>query len=176
MTLRRLLGRELAPELPYSYRGMAVSSRPYATCPMHRVPYIPRALHATCPTCDTPLSPVPTQVQVERASATNPGLPPSSLMSFLRVNASIQGMMLTDFDSQYINPYFQSEYDDGFNVTIQVGHVSLVARHPSAGCQKRALHRLAFVEACLDAAAGLARLMKGCVHSRGTVRCLNGSR
>ncbi len=65
----------------------------------------------------------PAQVQVERASATNPGLPPSSLMGFLRVNASIQGMMLTDFDSQYINPYFQSEYDDGFNVTIQVGYV-----------------------------------------------------
>jgi nicastrin len=32
------------------------------------------------------------------ASATNPGIPPSSLMSFLRVKPSIAGMVLTDFD------------------------------------------------------------------------------
>lgn len=41
-------------------------------------------------------------------------------MSFLRVKPGTAGMVLADFDSRFNSPYYQSEYDDGFNITVQV--------------------------------------------------------
>ncbi len=41
-------------------------------------------------------------------------------MSFLRVKTDVAGMVLADFDSAFTSPYYQSEYDDGFNITVQV--------------------------------------------------------
>ena len=37
-------------------------------------------------------------VDVEAANAANPGLPPSSLFSFLRAKPSIAGMVVSEFD------------------------------------------------------------------------------
>ncbi|PNW82792.1 hypothetical protein CHLRE_06g294400v5 [Chlamydomonas reinhardtii] len=58
-------------------------------------------------------------VQAAAASPSNPGIPPSPLMSFLRVKPGTAGMVLADFDSRFNSPYYQSEYDDGFNITVQ---------------------------------------------------------
>lgn len=52
-------------------------------------------------------------VDVRAASASTPGVPPSSLMSFLRINASIQGVVLTEFDREFNNPYYGSRFDNG---------------------------------------------------------------
>ncbi|KXZ43598.1 hypothetical protein GPECTOR_86g392 [Gonium pectorale] len=67
----------------------------------------------TAATADSP------QVRAVQASTTNPGIPPSSLMSFLRVKPSVAGMVLADFDSSFKYPYYQSEFDNGENVTLQ---------------------------------------------------------
>ncbi|KAG2450035.1 hypothetical protein HYH02_000139 [Chlamydomonas schloesseri] len=64
-------------------------------------------------TADGPL------VQAAAASPSNPGIPPSPLMSFLRVKPGVAGMVLADFDAAFTSPYYQSEYDDGFNITVQ---------------------------------------------------------
>jgi hypothetical protein len=38
-------------------------------------------------------------LNLSRASSTNPGLPPSSLFSFLRANRSIAGVYISEFDT-----------------------------------------------------------------------------
>ncbi|KAG2497749.1 hypothetical protein HYH03_004021 [Edaphochlamys debaryana] len=58
-------------------------------------------------------------IEVSPASATNPGLPPSALTSFLRVRPDIAGMVIADFDQAFRSPYYESEYDDGFAVSLQ---------------------------------------------------------
>ncbi len=60
-----------------------------------------------------------TQVAAQAASAANPGIPPSSLMSFLRVNASIQGVVLTEFDTAITNPHYMSRFDDNSTITSE---------------------------------------------------------
>lgn len=45
------------------------------------------------------------------ASAANPGVPPSSLMSFLRVKPAIAGVVLTEFDQAFTNPFTGSRFD-----------------------------------------------------------------
>jgi nicastrin len=45
------------------------------------------------------------------ASASNPGIPPSSLTSFLRHKPSIQGVVIEEFDTSFSNTYYQSEAD-----------------------------------------------------------------
>ena len=55
-------------------------------------------------------------MSVQRASSSNPGIPPSSLMSFLRANSSIAGAVLTEFDSAYGNPFYATESDVGGNI------------------------------------------------------------
>ncbi|GAX77223.1 hypothetical protein CEUSTIGMA_g4669.t1 [Chlamydomonas eustigma] len=54
-----------------------------------------------------------------QADASNPGIPPSTLMTFLRHKPSIQGVVITDFDHQYQNTYFDSELDLPDQVVIQ---------------------------------------------------------
>ncbi|KAL6750838.1 Nicastrin-domain-containing protein [Haematococcus lacustris] len=70
------------------------------------------------------------------ASAGNPGVPPSSLFSFLRAKPSIAGVVITEFDSQMINPYFHSAYDNASWVAVEPIMVG-------AALLARALHALA---------------------------------
>eukprot|EP00877_Chromochloris_zofingiensis_P006849 jgi/Chrzof1/2417/Cz11g14180.t1 len=76
---------------------------------------------------------------VSDASASNPGIPPSSLMSFLRVNASIQGVILNEFDQAYTNPYYGSRFDNGSQINPKaiLGSAALLtaALHTLAGGQ-----------------------------------------
>ena len=43
------------------------------------------------------------QVEVAQASEANPGIPPSSLMAWLRANSSIAGAVITEYDSAFSN-------------------------------------------------------------------------
>ena len=56
------------------------------------------------------------QVTVEPADADNPGIPPASLSSFLRVKPSIQGVVLAEHSAAFTNPYYQSQFDDSENI------------------------------------------------------------
>lgn len=47
-----------------------------------------------------------------------PGLPPGSLMSFLAVNRTIPAVMITDFQTSFVNPYFFSMYDDATSIDL----------------------------------------------------------
>lgn len=69
------------------------------------------------------------QVTLVPASSSNPGIPPSSLMSFLRVNASIAGLVLTEFDSSIQDPLYASRFDQGgrVNATDIAGVAAAVA-------------------------------------------------
>jgi hypothetical protein len=69
------------------------------------------------------------QVNLAPASSSNPGIPPSSLMSFLRVNASIAGLVLTEFDSSIQDPLYASRFDRGgrVNATAIAGVAAAVA-------------------------------------------------
>lgn len=63
------------------------------------------------------------EVQVRQASKANPGVPPSSLMSFLHENETTPGVVLTEFDSKFLNKY----YHNGLDVEGQVNTSSVVA-------------------------------------------------
>ncbi len=56
------------------------------------------------------------QVDVQPAAASNPGIPPSSLSSFLRVKPSLPGVVLAEHQGPYTNPYFQSRFDTVDNI------------------------------------------------------------
>lgn len=76
-------------------------------------------------------------ITAQAANSTNPGIPPSSLMSFLRVKPSIAGMVLTDFDKSIKTPYFQSEFDKEAYTDI-----SMQAMYGASEVIARALHTL----------------------------------
>lgn len=76
------------------------------------------------------------QVAVSNASSSNPGVPPSSLFSFLRIKPTLPGLVLSDFDAQLRNHLYESEADSLHNVQTD----SLVA---AAILTARALHDLA---------------------------------
>ncbi|KAL7094348.1 hypothetical protein ACP275_11G097700 [Erythranthe tilingii] len=67
---------------------------------------------------------------VKTASTSNPGVPPSSLMTFLRKKPQISGLVLEDFDSAFSNEFYHSHLDDlsNINSTSIVAAASLVAR------------------------------------------------
>ncbi|ESW35361.1 hypothetical protein PHAVU_001G228700 [Phaseolus vulgaris] len=69
-------------------------------------------------------------VKIASASSSNPGIPPSSLMSFLEKNPAISGVVLEDFDSVFVNKFYHSHLDDLSNVNSSavVAAASLVAR------------------------------------------------
>ncbi|XP_065848730.1 nicastrin isoform X2 [Euphorbia lathyris] len=69
-------------------------------------------------------------VTVTMASTSNPGIPPSSLMSFLRKNSSTPGVILEDFDAAFNNKFYHSHLDDMSNVNSSaiVVVASIVAR------------------------------------------------
>jgi hypothetical protein len=57
-------------------------------------------------------------------------------MSFLRLNASVQGLVLTEFDTAFTNPYFASRFDNS-------SHVSADSIAATAAVLAAALYRLA---------------------------------
>lgn len=72
---------------------------------------------APCFLVPRPSTPTP-QTSVTPASSSNPGIPPSSLMSFLRINPRIAGVVLTEFDRSYSNPFQGSRFDNGSRVDV----------------------------------------------------------
>ncbi|XP_073289088.1 nicastrin [Primulina huaijiensis] len=69
-------------------------------------------------------------IVVKRASTSNPGVPPSSLMTFLRKNHQTSGLVLEDFDSAFTNKFYHSHLDDLSNINSSaiVAAAALVAR------------------------------------------------
>lgn len=69
-------------------------------------------------------------IRITSASASNPGIPPSSLMTFLNKNPGISGVVLEDFDSSFANKFYHSYLDDLSNVNSSAvaAAASLVAR------------------------------------------------
>ncbi|KAJ4837960.1 hypothetical protein Tsubulata_015679 [Turnera subulata] len=72
----------------------------------------------------------PEKITVSSASRSNPGIPPSSLMAFLRKNSSTSGIVLEDFDTAFVNKFYHSHLDDKSNINSSsiVAAASLVAR------------------------------------------------
>ncbi|XP_030942455.1 nicastrin-like [Quercus lobata] len=64
------------------------------------------------------------------ANASNPGIPPSSLMTFLQKNSHTSGVVLEDFNSVFSNKFYHSHLDDTLNINSSavVAAASLVAR------------------------------------------------
>ncbi|XP_022143375.1 nicastrin [Momordica charantia] len=54
--------------------------------------------------------------KISPASTTNPGIPPSSLMAFLKKNSHVSGVVLEDFDTGFTNQFYQSHLDDLYNI------------------------------------------------------------
>lgn len=69
-------------------------------------------------------------ITVSSASILNPGIPPSSLMAFLKKNPSTSGMVLEDFDTSFSDKFYHSHLDDMSNINSSsiVAAASLVAR------------------------------------------------
>ncbi|KAG0450445.1 hypothetical protein HPP92_026765 [Vanilla planifolia] len=55
-------------------------------------------------------------VKVKKADTSNPGVPPSSLMPFLRKNYSIAAVALEDFDTSFTNKFYHSHLDNALNI------------------------------------------------------------
>ncbi|KAJ6800744.1 nicastrin [Iris pallida] len=82
-------------------------------------------------------------VKVKTADASNPGVPPSSLMSFIRKNSSISGVVLEDFDTSFTNRLYHSHLDDRSNINSS----SIAA---ASALVARALYVLATGDATLN--------------------------
>ncbi|KAL8200261.1 hypothetical protein R6Q57_011600 [Mikania cordata] len=69
-------------------------------------------------------------IMYSTASEFNPGIPPSSFMSFLRQNPHTSGVVLEDFDTSFSNKFYHSHLDDLSNINSSaiVAAASLVAR------------------------------------------------
>ncbi|XP_051147065.1 nicastrin [Andrographis paniculata] len=69
-------------------------------------------------------------IVLKPASRSNPGVPPSSLMTFMRKRPQISGVVLEDFDSTFSNNFYHSHLDEQSNVNSSsiVAAASLVAR------------------------------------------------
>ncbi|XP_059449288.1 nicastrin isoform X2 [Corylus avellana] len=67
---------------------------------------------------------------ISQANVSNPGIPPSSLMTFLRKNSLTSGVVLEDFDSIFSNKFYHSHLDDisNINSSAVVAAASIVAR------------------------------------------------
>ncbi|XP_060966480.1 nicastrin isoform X2 [Cannabis sativa] len=69
-------------------------------------------------------------ISISSAAASNPGIPPSSLMSFLNKNPITSGVVLEDFDTIFSNKFYHSHLDDSSNLNSSsiVAAASLLAR------------------------------------------------
>ncbi|KAM0949128.1 putative nicastrin [Dioscorea sansibarensis] len=67
-------------------------------------------------------------VRMKRADALNPGLPPSSMMTFLRKNQSISGVVLEEFDGSFSNKFYHSHLDNPSNInSSSIGAAAILA-------------------------------------------------
>ena len=70
------------------------------------------------------------QVEVKEASRGNPGIPPSSLMAFLKARPAIAGVVMADFDESFTNPHYHSRLDNASTIDEEsIVAASLVAAH-----------------------------------------------
>ncbi|KAL3525034.1 hypothetical protein ACH5RR_013406 [Cinchona calisaya] len=69
-------------------------------------------------------------VKISTASESNPGIPPSSLMMFLRKNPQSPGVVVEDFDTAFTNKFYHSHLDNLANISPSavVAASSLIAR------------------------------------------------
>ncbi|CAN7057750.1 hypothetical protein IGI04_015210 [Brassica rapa subsp. trilocularis] len=69
-------------------------------------------------------------IKILSADKTNPGIPPSSLMAFMKKNPQISAVVLEDFDTKFANKFYHSHLDDLSNVNSSslVAAASVVAR------------------------------------------------
>ncbi|KAH6566976.1 hypothetical protein BASA60_003020 [Batrachochytrium salamandrivorans] len=82
---------------------------------------------AASPAPSTPRTSQPINVTIDvaaTASNTNNRLPPSSAMAFLARRGDIPAMVVTDYLSQFSNPYYHSQFDDGSTWTAD--HVAAI--------------------------------------------------
>ncbi|OEL17070.1 Nicastrin [Dichanthelium oligosanthes] len=82
-------------------------------------------------------------VEVKQAASSNPGVPPSSLMSFIRKNMSTSGVVLEDFDSHFSNRFYHSYLDNPANINSS----SIAA---AAALAARSLYILASADSVVD--------------------------
>jgi len=111
------------------------------------------------------------QAKVQAASDSNPGVPPSSLFAWLKAKPSVAGVVLSDFDSAFRNPFYQSRFDD--NNTTDVSSIAAAAAVVAS-----TLHALAATPGTapwqVDGGALKARVaeLKGClVASSPAMQC-----
>ncbi|XP_054799749.1 nicastrin-like isoform X2 [Prosopis cineraria] len=73
---------------------------------------------------------LPENIKITSPSDSNPGIPPSSFMAFLKKNPAISGFILEDFDAVFTNKFYHSHLDDLSNVNSSAiaAAASLVAR------------------------------------------------
>ncbi|CAH2064294.1 unnamed protein product [Thlaspi arvense] len=69
-------------------------------------------------------------VKIVSADTTNPGIPPSSLMAFMKKNPLTSAVVLEDFDTKFVNKFYHSHLDDLSNINSSsvVAAASVVAR------------------------------------------------
>ncbi|PON83180.1 Nicastrin [Trema orientale] len=69
-------------------------------------------------------------ITISSATASNPGIPPSSLMAFLNKNSLTSGVVLEDFDTIFSNKFYHSHLDDLSNINSSsvAAAASLLAR------------------------------------------------
>ncbi|KAF9588202.1 hypothetical protein IFM89_008272 [Coptis chinensis] len=58
-------------------------------------------------------------IKISMANKSNPGIPPSSLMSFLRKDSSISRIVLEDFNTAFTNKFYHSRFYDLCEVCIR---------------------------------------------------------
>ncbi|KAL2608334.1 hypothetical protein R1flu_026907 [Riccia fluitans] len=69
-------------------------------------------------------------VEIKPASKLNPGVPPSSIMSFIQKNSSTAAVVLQEFDKVFKNPAYHSDLDGVNNIDKNsiAGTAALIAR------------------------------------------------
>ncbi|KAJ0245631.1 Nicastrin [Hirschfeldia incana] len=69
-------------------------------------------------------------IKILSADKTNPGIPPSSLMAFMKKNPQTSAVVLEDFDTKFVNKFYHSHLDDLSNINSSsvVAAASVVAR------------------------------------------------
>ena len=111
-------------------------------------------------------------VPVSEAGSDNPGIPPSSLMAFLRNDPSTPGMVLTEYDSAFSSPFYRGFLDSAdpslFGGSVPEGSGVSAAAISGAGLvTARALHSLAggtgVLEANMTRAEQLAERLVKCL-------------
>ncbi|XP_058187647.1 nicastrin isoform X4 [Rhododendron vialii] len=107
-------------------------------------------------------------IDISKASASNPGIPPSSLMAFLRKNSQTSGVVLEDFDSAFTNQFFHSHLDDLSNINSSsiVAAASIVARTLYIlASNKKDLTATSLTLSAINVNASLVEELMGCLLS-----------